>query len=193
MGGYLALDAESIRADARGDFASLARSRHSIRHFSDAPVDPALIQRAIEIAQKTPSVCNRQSWRVYCVREPDLKQRVAQLQGGNRGFGEQIDTLLIIASDLHSFFAINERNQAYVDGGLFSMSLMYALHYQGLGTCALNWSADVRKDRRLKKVAGIPDCMNIIMLMAVGQLPDTLRVARSVRRDCQTMVEMRPE
>ena len=192
-GGCEELQASTIQALAKKDFAKVARSRYSIRHFSGQPVDPKLIRDAIDIARKTPSVCNRQSWTMYWIRNPELKGKVAELQGGSRGFGESVDTMLIVATDLRSFFAINERNQAYVDGGLFSMSLMYALHYQGLGACPLNWSADVRKDRRLKKMADIPDWMNIIMLIGVGHLPDSLRVARSARKDLETFVHMRPE
>lgn len=192
VGGFRDVKADVLRSAAQGNFAQMAATRHSIRHYDKRPVGPELISEAIDIARQTPSVCNRQSWTVYVVRDADLKSDLMKLQGGGRGFGEQASTVLIVASDLRSFFGIAERNEAYVDGGLFSMSLMYALHYKGLGACPLNWCVDVMKDRRLKKLVSIPDNMTVIMLISVGHLPDLLRVAQSVRKDINTFVEIRP-
>ncbi len=49
--------------------------------------------------------------------------------------------ILLINYVLTAFNGINERNQSFIDGGMYSMSL-YALHY--LGACPLN----LRKKKR---------------------------------------------
>ena len=48
--------------------------------------------------------------------------------------------LLIIAMDLKAFVPAHERYQHWIDGGMFSMSIIYALHSLGLSSCCLNWS-----------------------------------------------------
>lgn len=187
-GGAIEKTADEVQAAARGDFMQMALSRHSVRTFSDAPVDRGQLQQAIELAQRSPSVCNRQSCRVYVVEEDELRQRVLEIQGGNRGFGQEVRRVLVVTSTLPVFRDSKERNQGFVDGGLFAMTLMYALHYLGLGCCPLNWSAGRQKDRRLRALLGIPESELVIVLLGVGHLKDGFKVASSPRRDVAEVV-----
>jgi nitroreductase len=55
-------------------------SRMSVRHFTDQPVDPALIRRIVEQAARAPSGGNLQPWRIYVVGGrvlADFKQTMA--------------------------------------------------------------------------------------------------------------------
>jgi hypothetical protein len=61
------------------------------------------------------------------------------------------------------------------------MSVCYALHSLGLGTCLLNWSVDPARDLTLRKRFAIPAYENMITMMAVGLLPETFKVAVSSR------------
>lgn len=181
-GGVIACDAATMRAAARGDFRSLALSRHSIRQFADRPVAPALIAEAVALAQHAPSVCNRQGASAYLITDPSLMRMALEIQGGNRGFGQEIRALLVVVCDLAVFRDAKERYQGWIDGGMFSMMLLQGLHYLGLGACPLNWSADAGKDRKLRRLLGIPDTELVIMLIGAGHLRDEFVVARSPRR-----------
>jgi len=99
--------------------------------FSDRPVKQEIVKRAVSLALKTPSVCNRQAWFVYHIDDQSIIGRCLELQNGNSGFGHKIQSLLIIASDLKAFDTGGERYQHWIDGGMFSMSLVYALHPWG--------------------------------------------------------------
>jgi len=165
------------RIDAEGFFLS----RHSIRDFSPSKVAPELIERAIRLAQHTPSACNRQPWRVYVFDEEEEKVSLLELQDGNRGFGN-CSHVLCITSDLGCFVGARERNQAWIDGGMFGMTLLYALHALGLGACALNACYTAQADRRFREVVDLPDSEVLIMMIAVGHLPEEFRVAVSARR-----------
>jgi nitroreductase len=182
-GGCIELTREQIHQAGLTDLHGFFTSRHSVRDFSDEPVSRQLVERAIAMAQWTPSVCNRQAWRVYCFHDPDTKRAVLSHQNGNMGFGHQASWVFVITCDVAHFVSVGERNQAWVDGGMFAMSLLYAFHSLGLGACALNWSKEKEADRALRKTAGIDDRDVIIMLMAVGHLPERLRVAHSARKD----------
>ena len=57
-----------------------------------------------------------------------------------------------------------ERNQGWIDGGMFAMSLIYAFHALGIGTCCLNWAVDSRTDRTLRSVVSMPDHEAVIMM-----------------------------
>lgn len=181
-GGTIEVTRAAIHAAATLPIDAFFQSRYSVRQFSAEPVADDLIAHAVQLAQKSPSVCNRQAGRVYVATG---KTRIAELlayQNGNRGFGDQADKLLVVTASLDCFLTVGERYQCWIDGGLFAMSLIYALHALGLGSCCLNWSVEPGADRTFKAAAGIPDDQAIIMLLAVGHLPERLRVATSARR-----------
>lgn len=165
-------------------------SRYSLRQFSDTPINENKITKALEIAQKTPSVCNRQSWKTYWAKSIHAKRTVQRLQSGNRGFGDEVDSFIIVTTDLSCFFGIEERNQSFIDGGLYAMNLMTALHSQGIGTCPLNWSTKVATDRKLRAELKIPYHMNIIVVIAIGNLCDTFNVAKSARKPLSEVLEV---
>lgn len=47
------------------DLDEVIRQRRSVRGFLDKPVPPELLQEALELANRTPSNCNVQPWRVF--------------------------------------------------------------------------------------------------------------------------------
>jgi len=66
LGGTIAVASEQLRPTDRGiDFDSLVSHRHSVRNFADRHVPDSVIVRAVELAQRSPSGCNRQGWRVH--------------------------------------------------------------------------------------------------------------------------------
>lgn len=188
LGGTRSVSRAEIHAAAKIDLADFFGSRHSVRNFAPGEVSVAAIEEAVGMARKTPSVCNRQSGRVHAVLESELVARVLEVQNGNAGFRDTVPAVLVITTDLQKFVSCAERYQGWIDGGLFAMSLCYALHSTGLGTCMLNWSAEVSQDRKLRRVLDIPDSENVVMLMAVGHLPDAFNVAASPRRSISNLL-----
>jgi nitroreductase len=174
-GGARTTSRDEIHRAAKRDLEDFFTSRHSIRDFAAGEISPDLIRAAVRMAQRAPSVCNRQSSKVYVLRDEQEKRQALALQGGNRGFGEQAELVMIVTSDVSHFVIPGERNQCWVDGALFAMSLVYALHSLGLGTCCLNWAKKREVDRELKEASGIPEGEAVIMMIAVGRLPDSLQ------------------
>ena len=146
------------------------------------PVEIKIIEEAIRLAQNTPSVCNRQAVRVHAFEQGDLANEILACQKGNSGFGYKANKILIITSDLQCFLSVGERNQPWIDGGLFAMTLIWALHNKGLATCCLNWSATHKQDQKLRATIELPDNEVVIMLLAVGKIPEKVKVPESQRR-----------
>lgn len=166
------------------DFERFSKLRHSIRNFdTNKEVDIKMIYKAVDIARYTPSVCNRQTTRVHVFMDEKKRKKILSYQNGNRGFGQDAKVILLITSDLEHFHGYIERNQCYIDGGLFAMSLIYALHSLGLGTCPLNCSIDKYTDMELRKAAQLKDSETIIMMIAVGHIPNKIEVAYSHRKN----------
>jgi nitroreductase len=181
-GGVRKLTREEVMDAIRDVSANFFLKRYSIRQFTDEDVSMELIEEAVRRAQKTPAVCNRQSCRVRVVSGKDKVKQILDIQKGARGFGNLTNKVLVITSDLCNFTSVGERYQSYIDGGLFSMSLIYALHSLGLGSCCLNWSMGCMRDIELKRFLKMSQSETIIMLLAVGMLPEELMVAESCRK-----------
>lgn len=180
-GGGIKVKREAFLRKAKGSFPELVSIRRSVRNYENRQIDLALIESAVLLSQQSPSVCNRQSNHLYYYENRDMIDSVLVLQNGNRGFGNLATGLFIVVSDMSVFSGVGERSQAWVDSGLFAMTLLYSLSYLGLGACPLNWCVDHNRDRSLRKLTGIPDQFAIIMLISVGHLPSDFEVAVSQR------------
>jgi nitroreductase len=159
-------------------FREFLQCRHSLRNFSSVPVEDAVINEAISMARHTPSVCNRQGWRVHYYSDKAIICELLSYQNGNAGFTESIDKLLIVTGSTKAFTRY-EHNQLFIDGGLYSMNLMLSLHAVGLGSCPLNTCMPWFREKQIKKVAGIACYERLIMMIAVGNLKDEFNVAQS--------------
>lgn len=186
--GCVTLNKEEWLAQAQCDLSDFFSSRRSVRDFSSDAVSPQELMKAIEMARYTPTVCNRQAIKAHAFTKPESVQRVLKCQSGNGGFGDQVKAAIVVTVDRQSFFTAGERNQCWIDGGLFSMSLIYALHSLGLGTCCLNWSATKNQDQALRRVIAIEESDAVIMMIAVGHLKDEFKVAMSARKPVEDFV-----
>lgn len=163
-------------------YSEFIESRYSCRNFADKPVELSEVEDAVRIAQAAPSQCNRQSTRLYCYSSKDKIRTLLSLQGGSRGFAEDVPCLLVVTNELSAWTGNNERNQCYVDGALFAMCLLLAFHSKQIGACSLNFAKTNSQERRFRKLAGVPAGERIIMLIAVGyQSSEKTVAARSVR------------
>lgn len=163
--------------------ATFLESRHSVRSYDpDRPVDRAVIEEAVRLAGTAPSVCNRQAARAYYFDDRADIARVLSVHEGSAGFGKLLPGLFVVTYDLRAFEAPRERNQGWIDGGLFAMTLLLSLHGLGLGAIPLNWSRRNEASDLLREKAAIPEHENIVMLVGVGHPAPEHRVARSARR-----------
>lgn len=190
------ISTESIQIDmTREDFFSkkdssfieFSASRRSSRNFIKKPVDVALLEKSVGLAQNAPSACNRQSPRVYLVKTPEKVQKVLRYQGGNRGFGQTVDKLLIVCGYLGNYHD-TERNCVYIDGGIFTMNLAYALHYYGIGCCILNWSVTKIRDKKIREILPIRDNEVVIDILACGNVPESFKLCRSEKKQLKSIL-----
>lgn len=182
------------RADKLGNaqktFYEIAQGRSSVREFSGEPIDAEKVMAALRNAGRTPSVCNRQGWRVYWVEDKERSREVLEHQ---RGFGypQMPEVLLAITVSNNTYLSPVERNQGFVDGGLFAMSVLYGLEQEGLAAVALNACLYTKDQKAIRKILDIDDSEVIIMFMAIGSFPDESVVPVSDRKPAETFLRRR--
>ncbi|MBO0432878.1 nitroreductase family protein [Enterococcus sp. DIV0660C] len=180
IGGAKQLSCVDVNKNYRKNFKNLALERNSVRDYQNSSVDLKKINEAVEIALKTPSVCNRQSSRVRIIQDKTIIEKALKIQGGFNGYTCP-PCLIMITTDTNYFIDVTERNQIYIDGGLFAMSLLYALEYEGLAACALNTMFDIKRDKKTRKLLDIPDSENLILYITVGNFKKNYKVPMSHR------------
>jgi len=168
--------------DINKPFDSFCNSRYSVRNYTEEVIPLPILFDCIDLAQKSPSFCNRQPTRVHIVKSNKLKNSILELQNGNRGFGHLAETLIVLTSVISTTKDIHERNENHLNGGMFIMTLLNALHFNKIGACSLNWSVSNDKDEKLRKLIDIPENEVILMIISCGYVPDKLSLASSPRK-----------
>ena len=161
-------------------FLDIVYSRRSVREFTSAPVRLEDIRQAVHIASQAPSVCNRQGPRAHYFSDQQQIRALVDLQKGFGGY-EKPPGLLLVTCDLTAFIHAKERNQAFVDGGLFLMGLLLGLEQVGLGACPLNTTMDADRENDIRKVLKISEYEVLISFVAVGHYEPSVLVPRSIR------------
>lgn len=183
MAGVVPADSERGEipcANSSSKFLEIVYGRRSIREFSNELVLDTDIEQAVAIALQAPSVCNRQASRVHHYNDPIMIRELVELQKGYKGYKDP-PSLLLVTSDLSAFLFPKERNQAYVDGGLFMMLLLLGLRQVGLGSCPLNLSMESEREQNMRKITHIPSSEVFIAFIAVGHYDESTLVPRSIR------------
>lgn len=158
-------------------------SRNSCRMFAPATLDVTVVEEIVRLAQSAPSQCNRQATKAHFFQNPGKIAELLKLQGGSAGFSDAVYNLFVVTSDVMAWGGPQQRNQLYVDGGLFSMNLMLAAHGLGLASCPLNLAVTNDVERRIKQAGGIPANERVIMMIAVGvPVTEGRKAAKSPRR-----------
>jgi nitroreductase len=81
---------EGTTLQAAERFEDVLKKRRTVRHFSDRPVDRAVIESVIRAAGSAPSGANIQPWRFVAVSNPKTKQDIRRaVEEVEREFYEQ--------------------------------------------------------------------------------------------------------
>lgn len=182
---FVPLSSEEL---SKANYKELVETRHSIRHFSDKPVELERVENAIKLAQYTPSACNRQGWKTYIVKDKVVLREVLKNQNGNRGFGQEFDKLLVIVGDLRCFNRDREVFQVYIDGGMYAMRVLDSLYYKGIASVPLSASLTKEQEQNVRKLLKLDLAEVLIMFIGIGNYPDECQTTRSERKPAEYTV-----
>ncbi len=191
--GIDSISRDGLQKQIEGAFPDFFLSRHSVRQFSSRKIDMADVKKAVALAMRAPSACNRQSWKVYIYNEEKINRELGGLIAGNPGFENEVRNYLVVTGDVSAFYGVSERNQVYVDGGIFTMALVESLHYYGIASCILQNGEHKKKDIEFRKVCGnIPENEKIILFIAIGYYKeDTVTYATSHRKNLEDVLQIK--
>lgn len=172
------------------NFLMFSNSRSSVRSYTGEKVPLDVIEKVVELAKNAPSVCNRQPTKVYYVENKEKVNQVLKIQGGLTGYTDEISQLLIVVSDRNYFYSVGERNQLYIDGGIFLMNLLYALHYYKIGACPAHWGHNKDKDQQIMREISLSESEKVICIIPIGVPKDNFKTTLSLRREIYEILKI---
>lgn len=180
FGGIREVDKDEVLNTLKQDFSSFSQSRFAVRDYGKSPIKCEQLKKALKLAERTPSACNRQSWKIHIYSSKDSRLKMFEQQGGSRGFYQDMQYAILVCGDMN-YYRFYELSQVYVDGGLYAMNLMYALHYYGAATIPLTMSTRISKIKTVKKEMKLSKSEMPVLLIGVGSYKDHFKVAKSER------------
>lgn len=164
-------DVSAIFAGVRSQqysYPEFIKSRFSSRTYAPEVVSKDLVRELVQVAQSAPSQCNRQSAKVHLYQDKAQIQKLLEIQGGTRGFTEEVQNLFVVSSEITAWSASSARNQDYIDGSLFAMNLLLSCHAYGLAACPLNIAFRNSKEKKVRLAGGIPHSERLLMMISFG-------------------------
>ncbi|WP_298823136.1 nitroreductase family protein [uncultured Capnocytophaga sp.] len=176
--------------DINKSFEAFSNSRKSVRNYASKDLPIEKILKAIELARNTPTSCNRQSNRIYIYTNQQKIQEILKLQGGSRGFLGLANKLIIVTNELGVYESTRERKQGYIDGGIYTMNLLYALHYNKVVCCVLNCGTTKANDLKIRSLISIRDSEELIVMIACGEAVENFEIASSPRIPTENFIKI---
>lgn len=170
-------------------FSEFVEHRSSIREFSEKGINTDEIYEAVKVAQKSPSSCNRQSSRTRLILDSEKIEKILNLQNGLRGY-KLPPALIVTTVDMVAYSNIEDRNLGYIDGGLFTMTLLYALTENKIGSCLLNTCFSEKNEMKMRELISMRDSEIFINIIPIGKLDKDTKVCISHRIDTSKIIKI---
>lgn len=123
-------------------------TRRSVRRFSDAPVDEAILKKIINAGRWAPSHCNTQGWKFIIVTDKKVQQKIVD-NGGNAVISQAPAGILIIYEQTSE----NLEYQDWIQSGAAAIqNMLLTAHSLDIGAC---WICHLPRKRDLKRIMAI--------------------------------------
>ncbi len=168
------------------EFADHLSRQRAIRGFDTTKdVDDATVEKLLKVAVSAPSGGNRQPWRFIVIRDPAVKNPLAQIyadvaaaySGGRVSPGttpwDQVPVLIAVCTD-------NSNGGGVMQASIYPavQNLLLAVHTAGLGSVLTTlWKS---REAEVKSLLNLPDEIEIHAILPIGY-PDR-QYGRSKRK-----------
>ncbi|HEX5798186.1 MAG TPA: nitroreductase family protein [Candidatus Saccharimonadales bacterium] len=169
------------------DLLELSHQRRSVRWFKQKPVPRELIDKALLVAEQSPSACNRLPYEFKIYDDPKLVKKVAAIPFGAAGYRDNIPTIIVVVGKQENYFSPRDRHLIYVDSALSVMPFMYALETLGLASSSINWPDFEPLEAKMQKTLGLSPDERPIMLIALGYADPEGYVAYSQKKSLDVL------
>lgn len=145
------------------DLYDCIQARYSVRAYQDKEIPNEVLRRVMEAARLAPSASNRQDWKFIIIKDPELKQQVAEAARRQMFIAQA--PIIIAGVSLNPDRLMSCEVPAYaVDFGIAMEHIALAAVAEGLGTC---WIGDFSQSK-IKQLLQVPEEYKVVELMPIG-------------------------
>lgn len=145
------------------NFLNLATERYSVRSFKQEPIADEDIQAILEAGRVAPTACNNQPQKIYIVKDPALREKLAMVCRCT--FGAPV--IGVIGYDKERDWK-NKLTPGYgsgeTDAAIVCTHMMLEAFDRGVGSC---WVAYFHADD-VARVLDLPDTIQVCALLPMG-------------------------
>jgi nitroreductase len=147
------------------EFYEVIKERRSVRRYKSDPIPDEVLNRILEAGRIAPSAKNIQPWHFVVVKNPEIKEMVAEACRGQRFMAEAPVIICGCAREDIAWGRMGGYMSSFaVDLAIAMEHMILAAANEGLGTCWVG--AFVEKD--VKKILKIPDTVRVVALTPLG-------------------------
>lgn len=166
----------------------LALRRRSIRYYLHKPVEPHIIQEAMQIASLSPSACNRQSFKFLFFNEAEKVSRISSIPGGVNGY--ELPSIIIVVGKYRGYFDVRDINAPIIDASLAVMAFIFALETLGLSSVCINWPNLPDRERNIRQLIELEQDEIVIMMIGIGYSDPVGKVPYSAKKDLDNLLSI---
>jgi nitroreductase len=142
------------------------RKRYSCRAYQEKSIEQEKLSQILEAARLAPSAKNMQDWRFVVVTDREKKHKLAEA-ANNQAFIEKAGAIIIACSVSSEVMRCGQA-VGPIDVAIALEHICLQAAQSGLATC---WIGSFYPDK-VRLIAGIPEDVAIIELMALGYPAD---------------------
>ena len=168
------------------EFLELAKSRYSVRSFSNKQIENEKLNKILEAAKISPTAANKQPQKIYVLQS---QQALQQINTVCKCIFGAPTVLLIVADEMETWknpFSTNY-NTGDIDCSIVCTHLMLQAWELGIGSCWVGYFdlAQVNKAMRL------PDNEKIVAILPIGYPSDNAKPSpmHYARKDVDQIVK----
>lgn len=173
---------EELLSGTKFDYDQFISSRRSVRNFSSKALSKEDITKAIEMAIKTPTACNRQMCKIYYVKSQAGKEVIEKYAQGLGLFDLAGANYFVITFDVSANYFVGERNQGWFNSGLVTMNFVNALHSLGIGSCCIQFGNTFSEEKQFKEKLNISFSERVGVIITAGYYDTVSRIPYSSRK-----------
>lgn len=147
------------------------RRTRQVRRFTDEPVDDAAIQAILEVARWTGSSENSQPWMFIVIRDPDVRQRIAEIAPYARHVGK---APIAIAVEMSG----EDPEELAYDEGRAAERILIAASGLGLGG-GIGWADGAAQQADVGALLGVTPPAFVRTVVSIGHPTEEARRRRT--------------
>ena len=144
-------------------FIDLAKSRYSVRSFSDKPVEPEKLEKILEAGRIAPTAKNLHPEKIYVLQSEQAISKIRTLSPCTYGAG----TVLVVCYDEDLAWHSTNRPgyiSGEMDASIITTHMMLQAWELGIGSC---W-VGVFNDKEVAEAFSLPANIKPVALMPLG-------------------------